>query len=142
VTIALLTNSNDSELLYRDLFSELLAEHAGVEMPAPLQPPAQPVPAGTPDVIGSYESTLMRYQVHERAGELMLTARPSGVLATSLGTEQIEAPLVPFATDVYLTQVPGRPGWLPVVFYRLADGTRYLQVGDQAAPRSDRPAVP
>ena len=35
VAVALLTNSNDSQPLYRELFSELLAEHAGVTVPSP-----------------------------------------------------------------------------------------------------------
>ena len=78
----------------------------------------------------------MSYDVAERDGTMVLVARPSGVLALSLGTDRIEAELVPFAPDAYLVQLPGRADWLPVMFYTLGDGTRYLHVGGQAAPRT------
>ncbi|MGH3471911.1 MAG: serine hydrolase domain-containing protein [Nocardioidaceae bacterium] len=139
VAIALLTNGGDAVELYEDLFSELLAEHAGVTMPAALRPPAQPVDGDTARVVGTYEQHLMTYVVHERDGALGLTARPSGVLATSLGTDRIEATLIPIAPNAYLTQIPGRAGWLPVVFYQLDDGTPYLHVAGQAAPRTGPP---
>lgn len=139
VAIALLTNGNDSQHLYQDLFSELLAEHAGVTMPPPLRPATEQTRKDSADIVGTYERALMGFDVQDRTGELVLIARPSGVLATSLGTDRIESRLVPFAPDTYLTQIPGRPEWLPVVFYRLGDGTPYLQVAGQAAPLVDRP---
>ena len=91
---------------------------------------------GSGDIVGSYERVLMSYDVEEREGALVLIARPSGVLAISLGTDRIEAELVPFAPNAYLVQLPGREDWLPVMFYTLGDGTRYLHVGSQAAPRT------
>jgi hypothetical protein len=136
VAVALLTNSNDSRPLYHELLSELLAEHAGVTVPSPPRPPALPTTGGPADIVGTYERVLMSYDVTERNGTLVLVARPSGVLAISLGTDRIEAELVPFAPDAYLVQLPGRPDWLPVMFYTLGDGTRYLHVGGQAAPRT------
>lgn len=141
VSIALLTNSNDSAPLFQHLVRELLAEHTDVAAPPPLEPPPGPVLRGSADIVGDYERALMGFEVRDRAGELVLIARPSGVLAASLGTDRIESRLVPFAGDAYLTQIPGRPGWLPVVFYRLADGTGYLQVADQAAARAPRPTA-
>ena len=88
---------------------------------------------GSSDIVGSYERVLMSYDVEDRDGALVLVARPSGVLALSLGTDRIEAELVPFAPDAYLVQLPGRGDWLPVMFYTLRDGSRYLHVGGQAA---------
>ena len=139
VSIALLVNGGDGEQLYEDLFSELLAEHAGVAMPAAPRPPAHPLEGESAQVVGTYERPLMTYVVQERAGTLGLVARPSGVLAASLGPDRIEAPLVPFAPNSYLTQIPGRAGWLPVVFYQLSDGTPYLHLAGQASPRTGPP---
>jgi hypothetical protein len=136
VAVALLTNSNQSKPLYQELFSELLAEHAGITLPPPPQPPALAVTVGSADIAGTYERVLMSYDVEERDGTMVLVARPSGVLAISLGTDRIEAELVPFAPDAYLVQIPGREDWLPVVFYTLRDGTRYLHLSGQAAPRT------
>jgi CubicO group peptidase (beta-lactamase class C family) len=137
VVIALLTNSHTTDPLHRELFAELLAEHAGVTVPPVPQPPAQPVVAGdSADIVGSYERFLMSYDVEDRDGTLVLVARPSGVLAVSLGTDRLETEMVPFAPDAYLIQIPGRPDWLPMVFYTLGDGTRYLHLSGQAAPRT------
>ena len=139
VSVALLTNSNESAEFARILMSELLAEHAGVDVPEPLQPPAEPVSSDPAAVVGTYERPLMSYDVEQSGADLVLVARPSGVLLTSLGTDRIEGVLVPFAPNAYLTQIPGRHGWLPVTFYELADGSRYLHVGGQAAPRTSSP---
>lgn len=141
VSIALLVNSADSAELYRDLVAELAAEHAGVTMPARPEPPAAPVAAGPADVTGTYERVLMSYEVADHGDGLALVARPSGVLAASLGTDRIEAALVPIAPDTYVLQIPGRSEWLSVIFYDLDDGTRYLHLGGQAAPRTGRPAA-
>jgi CubicO group peptidase (beta-lactamase class C family) len=137
VAVALLTNSHESESLHRELFAELLAEHAGVTVPPLPQPPTPPTAARDfADIVGSYERFLMSYDVEERDGNLVLVARPSGVLAISLGTDRLEAEMVPFAQDAYLIRIPGRQGLMPMVFYTLGDGTRYMHLSGQAAPRT------
>ena len=141
VSVALLTNSNDSTELAHDLMSELLAEHAGVTVPGPLQPPAESVPTDPMAVVGTYERALMSYDVEQRGDDLLLVARPSGVLATSLGTDRIEGVLVPLAPSAYVTRIPGRRDWMPVAFYELEDGSRYLYLGGQAA-RCTKPPSP
>ncbi len=139
VAVALLVNGGDTEQLYQDLFSELLAEHAGVTVPPSLQPPARSTAPAQTSIVGTYERALISYVVEDRSGELVLIARPSGVLAASLGTDRIEGPLIPFAPNAYLTRIPGHPEWLPVVYYQLSDGTPYLHVAGQAAPRTASP---
>ena len=133
-TIALQVNGGDAEQLYQDLFAELLLEHAGVTMPPAPQPPPEPVPADPAGVVGTYESVLMTYLVEDRADGLVLVTRPRGVLAVSLGADEIESPLIPFGPNAFLTQVPGRQSWLPAVFYQLENGDRYLHLGAQATP--------
>ncbi|MCS7475721.1 serine hydrolase domain-containing protein [Umezawaea endophytica] len=137
VVVALLTTGGDAEQLYQDLFTELLADHANVTVPPPPRPPAEPLPATSADIAGSYDRPSMACVVEDRADGAVLIARPSGVVATSLGTDQLEGPLVPFGPDAFLTRFPGRPGWLPVVFYRLADGTRYVHVSGLATARKE-----
>ncbi|HWO66544.1 MAG TPA: serine hydrolase domain-containing protein [Umezawaea sp.] len=137
VVVALLTTGGDADQLHQDLVTELLAEHAGVAVPPPPHPPAEPMAEDWADIVGSYERPSMTCVVEDRADGPVLIARPSGVLATSLGTDQLEGPLVPFAPNAFLTRFPGRPGWLPVVFYRLDDGTRYVHVSGQATARRE-----
>ncbi|GLY42894.1 hypothetical protein Amsp01_089170 [Amycolatopsis sp. NBRC 101858] len=141
VAIALLVTGGDAEELYQDLFAELLAEHAGITMPPRLTPAAEPVADDSADIAGRYERASMKFVVDERDSGFVLTARPSGVLATYVGADELECPLIPFAPNTYLAQVPGQPGWSPAVFYRLPDGTRYLHFASQATPRVGGPAT-
>ncbi len=137
VVVALLTNGGDHDQLYQDLFTELLAEHAGVAVPPPLRPPPGPSDRTADDIAGTYERPSMTLVVREHTDGPVLIARPSGVVAASLGTDEIRGPLVPFAPDAFLTRFPGHPGWLPVVFHRLDDGTRYVHVSGQATARKE-----
>lgn len=141
VSMVLLTNGGHSEQLYAELFGEIFAEYADITMPAQPAPPSEPLTADHGDVLGVYERMAMSFRVEERDDELLLVARPSGVLATALGTDELRAPLVPFAPSAYLTQIPGEVGWLPVVFYTLEDGSAYLHLGTRAALRVGREAT-
>jgi CubicO group peptidase (beta-lactamase class C family) len=134
VTVALLTNGGDDEALYRELFAELFAEHARTEMPAAPEPPATPLRADAAAIVGSYVRESMTYVVEERAGDVALIARPSGMLAASLGVAEIVRPLLPTGPDTFLTQIPGTSGWTPVVFSTIG-GVRYLHLAGLATPR-------
>lgn len=136
VVVALLTNGGEMRDLFQDLYDELLTELADVTMPARLEPPAQPMRVDPAAYVGAYVRESMTYLVEPSGDELVLKARPSGVLATSLGAEQLDGPLIPFAPDTFLTRLPGIAGWLPAVFYSLDDGSRYLHLGGRATPKT------
>jgi CubicO group peptidase (beta-lactamase class C family) len=140
VTVALLVNSGESSDFYRELASELFAEHGGIVMPSPPVPPATPVTAGPSDVTGTYERLLMGFDVEQRDTGLVIVARPSGILAVSLGTDRIECELVPAGPDAYLIQLPGSADWSPVVFSE-GDGLRFLHLGSRAARFTGRAAA-
>jgi hypothetical protein len=108
--------------------TKIFSRSCSPSTPAPLQPSEESVVSDT-----TYERALMSFDVQDRDGELALIVRPSGVLTASLGTDQFEVPLIPFAPSTFLIQIPGRPGWLPSVFYQVSDGTRYLHLGGEAA---------
>ena len=58
------------------------------------------------------------------------------MLATAVGADLFEEPLIAFDKDAFLTRLPTVSGWLPVAFYGLADGSRYLHLGGRATPRT------
>ena len=137
--VALLTNGGDPYGLYRDLCGELLADVAGVELPA------EPVPAASPPAVDP-----KRYAGrYERAGaSIEVVSRDEGLVAiltvTGLGSEMTPEPLelglVPLdpEREVFLTQHPALKGaWLPVRFTTLADGRGCLHIGGRATPRAD-----
>jgi CubicO group peptidase (beta-lactamase class C family) len=131
VVLALLTNGGDMRELYQDLFDAVLEGRA--QMPPRLEPPASPLSVDPAPYAGTYSREGMTYVVEPRDDELVLVARPTGPLAVAMGTDEVEAPLIPFDDDAFLTRLPGVAGWLPAVFVE-ADGTRFLHLGGRATP--------
>ena len=66
LAVALLTNGGNARDLYEDLYREIFAELAGVAMPRPLAPPAEPVAADITPHLGTYERASVRLEVFER----------------------------------------------------------------------------
>jgi CubicO group peptidase (beta-lactamase class C family) len=135
LVVALLTNGGESRDLYQDLYGEVFEQLAGVAI-APRAEPAPSPPSHEPQkYVGRYEREAMAYEVVQRGHELILVNLPSGILATVMGTDRFEGPLIAFETDVFLTTMPSVSGYLPAVFYEADDGTRYLHVGGRAAAK-------
>jgi hypothetical protein len=77
----------------------------------------------------------MAHEVVLRGDDLVMINLPSGILATAMGADSIEGPLIPFETDVFLSSMPSVSGYLPAVFYDSADGARYLHFAGRAAAK-------
>jgi CubicO group peptidase (beta-lactamase class C family) len=137
VAVALMTNGGRSGELYQDLFSELLAELAGVTMPAPVEPPAQPVRVDPARYVGVYERASVRIEVTERDGALVSTTSLTGELARVLDEPPIEETLVPVdpAEELFVSRPEEDERWDPTVFFTLPDGQRYLHSGARATPK-------
>ena len=63
LAVALLTNGGHTRDLYEDLYRELFAELADVEMPHPLAPPEEPVTVDITPYVGSYERASVLMEV-------------------------------------------------------------------------------
>ena len=153
----LLTNSAESESLYREVFSEVFGDLTGVTMPPPPRPAdgvpgsgsgpeAGGQPAGTPGVAdleryaGYYERMSRQFDVSVRDGQLRMALTMTGNLAALVDAEPEDLLLYPAeATDSSGTRFVLRSGddepWAPVSFDRLADGTPYLYMSGRVAPR-------
>ena len=157
IAACLLTNSAESESLYREVFSEVFGGLTGVTMPPPPRPAdgvpgsgsgpeAGGQPAGTPGVAGleryagHYERMSRQFDVSVRDGQLRMALTMTGNLATLVDAEPEDLPLYPAeATDSSGTRFVLRSGddepWAPVSFDQLADGTPYLYMSGRVAPR-------
>ncbi len=135
LAVCLLTNGGDTMGLYLDLFREVFAELAGVAMPAPIVPAQEPVEVVPADYTGVYERAGTHMEVTERDGGLVLASRVTGALADLVGDEASEWRMHPLEPGVFVIQRNGMEAWFPVVFYTLADGTRYLHHGARATPK-------
>jgi dipeptidyl aminopeptidase/acylaminoacyl peptidase len=140
LAVTLLTDNDGSRDLYEDLYREIFAELAGVEMPHPLAPPEPPVadPAGAvAPYVGRYARASVLMEVFVADGHPRLRTTLSGPLAEMVPDPVDEYDLVAYAPGLFLTKPPEAETWFPVTFYELPTGERYLHFGARATPRVD-----
>ena len=139
VAACLLTNSVESETLYRELFSEVFGTLVGMTVPAP----PGPVPAaadGNADLeryAGRYERTSRRLDVSVRDGQLRMVVTMTGNLAALTDSEPEEVIL--HRADSSGTRFVLRSGdedpWVPLSFGQFGDGRLYIYLSGRVTPR-------
>src|SRR6266851_968832 len=165
VAACLLTNSAESETLYREVFNEVFGALAGVTMPASPRP-AYGVPgsgaevevAGVPGgsstqvsagvagalgavdlerYAGRYERTSRRFDVSVRDGQLRAVLTMTGNLAALTDSEPEELILHPADSSGTRFVVRSRDAepWVPLSFGQLAGHTPYIYLSGRVTPR-------
>jgi CubicO group peptidase (beta-lactamase class C family) len=103
VAIALLTNGGNPIAVYTEIFGDLLRELAGVELPTPPTPPAEPEPADTRRYLGTYASEITELTVsQDDSGRIWLDETPKGI-AAEFGQQVDRKELVPLEPDTLIT---------------------------------------
>jgi CubicO group peptidase (beta-lactamase class C family) len=155
VAACLLTNTAESESLFRELFNEVFGSLVGVEMPA-IPRPATPV-AGASAAAGNttglhpsggacgdlerhagrYERTSRRFAVSVRDGQLHVVITMTGNLAALTNSQPEELILHPVDSsgDRFVLRSHDDEPWVPLSFGQLADHTSYLYAGGRVTPR-------
>jgi Beta-lactamase len=159
IAACLLTNSAESEILYREVFSEVFGDLTGVTMPPPPRPAdgvpgsgsgpeAAGHPARTPGVAGleryagHYERMSRQFDVSVRDGRLTMELTMTGNLAALVDAEPEDLLLYPAepadssGTRRFVLRSRDDEPWAPVSFDQLADGTPYLYMSGRVAPAS------
>ncbi|WP_199565667.1 serine hydrolase domain-containing protein [Spongiactinospora rosea] len=136
LAVCLLTNGGDPDALYRDLYREIFADLAGVAMPAPIAPAGHEVPFDPAELTGVYERASVRFTVAYEDDKLIMRTLATGPQAELAEHPETESVLLPAEPGVFATHVEGRKEWVPVVFYSLDDGSRYLHHGGRATPKA------
>ncbi|MFI2213427.1 serine hydrolase domain-containing protein [Streptomyces sp. NPDC020141] len=136
VAIALLTNGGGARELYAALYRELLAELAGVTMPAPFAPPARPPAVDLAPYVGTYrrEGVVITVTEREGAGHAVYEF----VDGMKDFSEPLEIGLVPVTETVFAGTGVGAAfseDYMPVVFSTLADGTACVYIGMRCGPK-------
>ncbi|MGW2134228.1 serine hydrolase [Streptomyces coelicoflavus] len=136
LAVTLLTNGGNARDLYEDLFREILAELAGLDMPPALAPPTHPPAVDVRRHIGVYERAGARIEVLERDGRAVLRTTVTGPLAALAPDPVEEYTLTPVddSGDLFAVRGTDHEAWLPVVFYALPGGERYVHFGVRATP--------
>jgi CubicO group peptidase (beta-lactamase class C family) len=139
LAVTLLTNGGKARDLYEDLYREIFAELAAVVMPSPLGPPSQPPTVDVRRHVGSYERASARIEVFERAGGAVLRTTVNGPLAELVPDPVEEFVLTPVdvSGDLFVIREPSAQTWIPVTFYVLPSGERYVHFGVRATPKVD-----
>lgn len=135
LAVTLLTNGGNTRDLYEDLYRELFAELAGVEMPRSLTPPEQPATVDVTPYVGTYERASVRMEVIDGADGPRLRTTVTGPLAEMLPDPVEEYPMVPLGPALFAVRPPDMETWAPVTFYELPTGERYVHFGARATPR-------
>jgi CubicO group peptidase (beta-lactamase class C family) len=137
LAVVLLTNGGESQDLYDDLFGEIFAELAGIQMPRPPTPPAEPPTVDVERHVGRYERAGERYEVFVRDGSATLRITPTGPLRDLLNKPVRELTMTPLdgGGDLFAVREPPARAWTPVTFYRLPDGEQYMSMGSRATPK-------
>ncbi|MBB6346891.1 CubicO group peptidase (beta-lactamase class C family) [Nonomuraea muscovyensis] len=137
VAVVLLTNGGAARRLYADLFGELLAELAGVTMPPPFGPPAQPPAVDLTPHLGTYRREGVVITV-SRGDDGAARLRYEFVDGMKDFSPPLEADLTPVSEAVFAASGAGSPfgeDHMPVVFAALSDGTPCVYVGMRATPK-------
>jgi CubicO group peptidase (beta-lactamase class C family) len=132
--VVLLTNGGNAKGLYHELYGELFAELAGVTIPEDFVPPENPPAVAVADWLGTYERASVRTEVLERDRELILRATGTGPLADLEGDPTKEYPMTAVREGLFAAFVKDVDSYLPITFYTIPDGTRYVHYGVRANP--------
>ena len=134
LAVTLLTNGGESADLFQDVITDVLAEVAGIAVPARVEPtPSAPL-GEVADYLGHYSRASLETDVYLDGERLMLRTTSTGPLAELDENPIEEHELFPIRDGVYALREPPSEQWTPVVFYRLDDGKRYVHFGARANP--------
>ncbi|GGB28984.1 serine hydrolase [Flexivirga endophytica] len=135
LAVALLTNGGNTRDLYEDLYREIFAEMAEVEMQHSLEPPAQPVEVDIAPWLGTYRRESMTVEVSADDEGPRLRVTVTGPVAATMDDPTEEAALIPVAENLFVMRLPGVETWSPVTFYRPDGERRYIHFGARATPK-------
>ncbi|GAA1510056.1 serine hydrolase [Dactylosporangium maewongense] len=135
LAVTLLTNGGNGRDLYDELYREIFAEAAGVAMPRPIAPPAEPVQVDFQRYLGTYERASVRIEVFERDGGPVMRSTVTGPIAELIPDPVSEYAMVPVEENLFLVKEPSAQNWAPVTFYALPTGEPYLHFGVRATPK-------
>lgn len=139
VAVVLLANGGNTRDLYEDLYREIFAEVAGVEMSRPFAPPTEPFDVDIAPYVGTYARSSVRMEVLDPidGGRPTLRITVLGPLAEMVPDPVEEYPMVSVAPGLFAVRPPEADTWVPVTFYELPTGERYVHFGARATPRVD-----
>ncbi|MEV6235123.1 serine hydrolase [Lentzea sp. NPDC051838] len=134
LAVTLLTNADSARELYLSLYREIFAELAGIDVPRPKEPAAEPPIVDTSGHVGRYARESVVLEVAEGETGLQLDITHTGPLAGMFPKPPV-VDLVPIDDSTFLYRTPEAKSWSSVVFYTLPTGEQYVHLGVRATPK-------
>ena len=107
-------------------------------MPTPITPPAEPVDTDITPHLGRYERAGVLMEIlagTEKIDGPALRTTITGPLA-EITPEPVQTyPMHAIGQDLYVVREPEAQSWVPLTFYALATGEKYLHFGARATPK-------
>ena len=135
LAVTIHANGGNVRDLFEDLFREIFAEVADVAVPAPLAPPVVPADVAIDPHLGIYERESVRMEVLNGDDGPMLRTVVLGPLAELVPDPVDEYKLVAVDDNLFVVLPPESEYWVPVTFYALESGERYVHFGARATPK-------
>ena len=136
LAIALLTNGGGARNLYQQLYTELLQDLAGVEVPATPAAPDTPLGLDLSAYAGTFERLGVKAEFTADDGRLSGTLTMSGPLASMLPNPVQQVTATPVDDSLFLAVMEGAETPTPLVFFDFQDGRpQYFHMGARAMPR-------
>jgi CubicO group peptidase (beta-lactamase class C family)/poly(3-hydroxybutyrate) depolymerase len=135
LAVTLLTNGGHALDLYEDLYREIFAEIADVEIPNRLSPPEKPVDVDVDSHVGTYERASVKIEVLNDGEGPMLRTTVTGPIAKLMPKPVEEYALVGVEDNLFVVRPSQSETWIPVKFYELPSGEKYMHFGARATPK-------
>ncbi|MDX8049907.1 LpqB family beta-propeller domain-containing protein [Lentzea sp. BCCO 10_0798] len=134
LAVTLLTNGDTAREVYLELYKEIFAELADLDMPMPRVPAAEPPAVDNALYLGRYERASMILDIVEGENGLQLDVTPTGPMA-DMFPKPPAVDLVPAGDGRFLYLWPDSRSWSSLVFYSLPTGEQYVHMGVRATPK-------
>ena len=132
LAVGLLTNGPGPYPLYQALFGEIFAELCGVTIAPPLTLVEEPAELDISPWVGTYERDEVRIEIGDAPSGPLLRLTEKGELAAIEQNPVIECPMVGIRDGLYEVFVEDRKMYLPVWFFELPTGDRYVHFSSRS----------
>ena len=132
LAVALLTNDSSAHNLYHRLFGEIFDELCGITIQPMLDIPEDPPTLDITDWVGTYERASVCIEIIDEDEGPLFRATQKGELAELEQTPVQEYRMIPVHEGLYGVFVPDMGVNVPVWFYQISTGERYIHFGARA----------
>ncbi len=135
IAVSMNTNIGSAIPLFQDLFEEIFAELADVQLPDRFEIPSEPVEVDITPYLGSYSRENVLQEIRVEDGKPVMRTTVSGPVADMEGLEPETDELIPVADGLFAVKPDKSEAYYPVRFYALPTGEEYIHFGARATPK-------